>query len=101
MNNMKTCQKCNSFRIISVCGKCSDLSSVEFRETEEDGYLPHDLGIGGGDYIEFSYCLECGQIQGAFPLPESEIEREENEREEAQQIEETANASFDINNYVF
>jgi hypothetical protein len=23
--------------------------------------------IGAGDYVEFEYCLGCGQIQGAFP----------------------------------
>jgi hypothetical protein len=26
------------------------------------------MGIGHGDYIEFRYCLNCGQIQGEFPI---------------------------------
>ena len=26
------------------------------------------MGIGGGDYIEFAYCLDCGQIQKDFPV---------------------------------
>lgn len=32
------------------------------------------MGIGGGDYVEFDYCLDCGQIQGTFPVPKHEIE---------------------------
>ena len=32
------------------------------------------LGIGGGDYIEFSYCGDCGQIQGDFPLAPTKME---------------------------
>ena len=41
-----------------------------------DGYPPTDLGIScDGDSIEFSYCLECGQIQSnKFPIPEENIE---------------------------
>jgi hypothetical protein len=26
-------------------------------------------GIGGDDYVEIHYCLDCGQLQGNFPLP--------------------------------
>jgi hypothetical protein len=31
-------------------------------------YPPYHLGIGGGDYIKFSFCANCGQIQGTWPL---------------------------------
>jgi hypothetical protein len=41
---------------------------------DHDGYVPNDLGIGGGDYIQFSYCMDCGKIQGSFPLPPSKLE---------------------------
>jgi hypothetical protein len=37
---------------------------------EVDGYVPSGLNIGHGDYISFHYCLDCGQIQGEFPIPE-------------------------------
>jgi len=37
-------------------------------------YVPGDFGIGGGDYIRFDYCLECGKIQGDFPLEITELE---------------------------
>ena len=33
-----------------------------------------DMGIGGGDYTEFSYCLDCGQIQGRFPVPATKLQ---------------------------
>jgi len=37
------------------------------------GYVPRDMGIGGGDYVKFSYCADCGQIQGEFPVKLEEI----------------------------
>jgi len=40
------------------------------------GYVPYGLGIGGGDYMNIRVCLDCGQLQGAFPLPISEIEQD-------------------------
>lgn len=43
-------------------------------ETEIEGYLPHDLGIGGGDDVDITVCLDCGQLQGTWPLPESKLE---------------------------
>jgi len=41
---------------------------------QSDGYVPDDMGIGGGDYIRLHICLECGQVQGKFPLGESVAE---------------------------
>jgi hypothetical protein len=65
-----TCQRCNSARVAHICAKCSDLCCFQ----NEWGYVPGNAGIGGGDYVEFDYCLECGQIQGKFPLPLMESE---------------------------
>jgi len=81
--SMVSCQRCQSSRILSVSAKCSDCCSVEIGETGlcvADGYVPGDMGIGGGDYIEFSVCLNCGQMQrpagtGGFPLSKTELER--------------------------
>jgi hypothetical protein len=42
-------------------------------------YLPSDLGIGGGDDSEFDYCLDCGQIQGTFPMPPTCLEADSEE----------------------
>lgn len=69
-----TCARCDSDRIACVEAKCSDLCNVWVLDKEHDGYVPHDLGIGGGDNVEFSYCMNCGQMMGTFPLPLAEIE---------------------------
>ena len=63
------CQRCGSARLISVSAKCSDMCSVTMSNKREHyGYVPPDIGVGGGDYIDMEYCLECGQIQGEFPI---------------------------------
>jgi hypothetical protein len=67
-----TC-KCGSQKIANVSAKCSDLCFYQLGEVELDGYVPRDVGIGGGDYVEFRYCLDCGQLQGQFPV-ELELE---------------------------
>lgn len=71
-----TCQKCHSKRVANLNAKCSDCCSVSIGTSDHDGYVPKGLGIGGGDYVEFSYCLDCGQLQGKFPLPSAEIEKD-------------------------
>ena len=70
-----SCQNCMSDRMRSVGGKCSDLGFVQVNHLilEKDGYLPYDLNIGGGDYIELEVCLECGQLQGEWPLNDSAV----------------------------
>jgi hypothetical protein len=68
------CQKCKSERILSVNAKCSDLCFVSIGNQEKDDYVPDDMGIGGGDYVEFELCLDCGQVQGNFPLEKSKLE---------------------------
>ena len=65
----KKCQRCNSERIMNIYGKTSDCFNAEYSGVKYDGYVLGDIGIGdGGDDIEFSYCLECGQIQDDFPI---------------------------------
>jgi hypothetical protein len=69
-----SCLNCESKRVASVSAKCEDLCRVTLDEAEVDGYVPEDMGIGDGDYIAFDYCLDCGQIQGDFPLGMTELE---------------------------
>lgn len=68
--------KCGSARIANVNGKTSDMCVVTMNTSEEEsqGYVPRDMAIGGGDYIRFAWCLDCGKIQGAFPLLQTTIE---------------------------
>ncbi len=69
-----SCQRCKSERVAHVTGKTSDMCSVGVGENHHDGYVPNDMRIGGGDYLELSFCLYCGQIQAAFPAPISSLE---------------------------
>lgn len=67
---------CESNRIAHVDAKCSDLCSMSFPNlsADHDGYVPKGMNIGGGDYIDFYYCLDCGKIQGEFPVTNDDIE---------------------------
>jgi hypothetical protein len=69
------CIKCDSRRILYVRAKCSDQCYTAANGNEVNGYVPNDMGLGGGDYIEISLCMDCGQVQSVFPLPETRIER--------------------------
>ena len=65
------CQSCRSFHLARVSGKTSDMFNFSLTRTGQEyhGEPFKESGIGSGDYIEFTYCLNCGQIQGSFPLP--------------------------------
>ena len=73
------CDNCGSERILGVGAKCSDLCVVNFNDIDKEGYVPHDVGLGGGDYLEFNVCLECGKVQGKFPLEDPEFSQTEDE----------------------
>lgn len=76
------CDNCGSERVCSLSGKCSDLFGLNLGELSiENDYVPHDFGIGGGDYIRFDHCLDCGKIQGDFPLDITELEMGDGEEE--------------------
>lgn len=63
------CQTCHSERLIGISAKCDDRFIADAGDAGQyEGYVPRDLGIGGGDYIAFTYCSLCGQIQGTWPL---------------------------------
>lgn len=79
VNQTKKCQTCNSKRLVFISGKSSDMNSFYFEESgkksDDFEYVPDDMNIGGGDYIEFFMCLDCGQIQGDFPLKKTKLEK--------------------------
>ena len=64
--------KCGSERIARISAKCADSCCVTMLGCEIEGYVPDGLGIGRGDYVEFSWCLNCGLIQDDFPLPKDD-----------------------------
>ena len=75
---VEPCRRCGSLRLARVLGHRSDLCSIDLAGKHTHGYVPRDLGIGGGDAVHFGYCLDCGQIQGTFPLPPTVTEENPN-----------------------
>lgn len=73
------CQTCKSERIASVTAWCRDSFNASIGAHEYDGYVPKDMGIGGGDGCEFSYCLDCGQMQGTWALGPTDLEQKEDD----------------------
>ena len=58
---MMPCE-CGCTHIIYVGGKTSDMAYTTYKidgsiVNKHEGYVPSGLGIGGGDYIEFSFCV--------------------------------------------
>ena len=76
------CVKCGSNRIADVSAKCSDMCSVAIDGKECSGYVPSDIGIGSGDYIDLTYCLACGQIAGEWPRPITDLENGDEDGED-------------------
>lgn len=76
---MSLCDLCDGPRVADLNAKCSDMCDVELGERSsgdhDNGYCPRDMGIGGGDYVKFSWCLDCGKVQGKFPRPTTNLER--------------------------
>lgn len=70
------CDACGSARLFEVGGKSSDCNNWTYNGRSGRGYLPQVENICGGDYYEFTACLECGKIQGKFPVVSEELERD-------------------------
>jgi hypothetical protein len=73
-----TCH-CGSKRIIKFSGKCGDMCETQFHNTKgqhisSSGYVPSDLNIGSGDYINFKFCADCGRIQNFTAYDDDHIE---------------------------
>lgn len=54
--------------ILSFTAKCSDCFGMTISDDATDeyirfnGYVPYDIGIGGGDYVEIKIDIETGEI---------------------------------------
>jgi len=66
------CKRCDSVKLTSVSGKTSDLCSTRDLDTgtETDGYTNENPRLKRieewGDYLTFTFCADCGQIQEMF-----------------------------------
>ncbi len=71
-----SCSACGSARVANLNALCDDKCFIQFPNEElHAGDVPKNLGIGAGDYVEFNWCLDCGKIQGTFPVPKHELEQ--------------------------
>jgi len=85
---MKVCRRCGSTRVTWISAKCSDCFMCRVADHDMyEGYVPVDMGIsdGSGDYVEFDYCLDCGQIQSEFPVLATEVLDDENDEDEEEE----------------
>ena len=72
---MANCERCQSERLLNFGAKCSDAFWMQHNGKEYVGYVPDNLNVGGHDYIDMVFCLDCGQIQADFPVPEENVEK--------------------------
>ena len=50
---------------MTVQAHCSDLCNITFPDgTEHEGYVPKDIGIGGGDDVYIKIDINSGRIIG-------------------------------------
>lgn len=76
-HSKRSCQSCESIRILSVNACCDDKCVCTINGNTSDGYVPQDallLYSDSGDAVRFNVCLHCGRIQGVFPQPEMALE---------------------------
>lgn len=52
---------------MNVLAHCRDCCVIELDAKEHQGYVPYDLGIGGGDDVQIKLCMNCGTVQGTWP----------------------------------
>lgn len=50
--------------IVYINSKVSDRFFCAIDDFDFDGYVPKDIGIGGGDYLEFEIEISTGKIIG-------------------------------------
>ena len=77
IESSRKCQRCESTRILECSAKGDDRQSYGLGDSEQTGYAPYIDDICGGDYLQPDICLNCGQVQGTFPKPLTEMEEEE------------------------
>jgi hypothetical protein len=72
-----TCQTCDSNRLATINGHSKDLASIQVGGVYHDGYLPTISNVCSGDDIDIIVCLECGQLQGDWPVDDPDFEDKE------------------------
>lgn len=76
---MTKCKQCGgTAKLVEISAKCSDMFfSRNIKSGKEyDGYVPEWIGPGGyGDYVQFTICRHCGQVEGQWPHHDKEMDK--------------------------
>jgi len=68
------CQRCGSSRVVFMVVTASGLRYTQMGDAFTE-FVPHGLGVTEAtNDIRMRWCLECGQIQGQWPLKRSPLE---------------------------
>lgn len=67
-----TC-KCGSNRILHVAAETRDVTLSIGKISENRMYS--GMNIGEDEFIDLKLCLDCGSVQGRWPLPKTEFEK--------------------------
>lgn len=64
------CKFCDSEYLLTFGGKVSDQFYYDLpsKSTVYSGYVPEEVGLGGGDYLELTVCLNCNKLQTEITL---------------------------------
>lgn len=66
-------------RTLTIIAKCNDACSLELYDSEtgdfnkRHGYVPRNLGIGGGDYIKLTIDIDTGVILNWEPFDNDDV----------------------------
>lgn len=69
---MSSCDNCESDRILEINAKCADRCHSSYKGVDKSDYPPSIPGLCGNDYVDPSVCLDCGKVQGEFPVDDPE-----------------------------
>ena len=69
------CQRCANSRLVKIIVTSKDRNILTMDGKTTEGYPPVGFGLDApGDELRFSWCLDCGQIQGEWPVYPEEDE---------------------------
>src|SRR5688500_14800508 len=80
-----TCQ-CGSSRWMEVSGECERelFTCINFNGKKHEGcVIPEDCNIGVDEFVSFTMCLNCGHVQGDWPVREDIILNDVNDNSDS------------------
>lgn len=69
----KKCLKCNSERVINIEAHMERNVYTQYRGHEFVGGIPDSINIAYKGHLDIDMCLECGQVQGTFPVADLDL----------------------------